>query len=234
MVYNWLEKLRPVLFPTRCRLCLAPGQPHLELCPACQQELPWLTHCCSRCALPLPAETSTTLCSNCQKRPLQLDSCEALFSYQPPVDRWIQRLKFHQDLNMARLLGELLALKRGQASSESRQIVIPVPLHRQRLAQRGYNQALEIIRPLRRLGYRVETGICQRLTPTRAQSDLPARARKDNVRFAFSTSKHLDDQKIILVDDVMTTGATLNELAGILKHAGASRVDAHVVARTVS
>ena len=134
---------------------------------------------------------------------------------------------------MARLLGELLALKRGPAASGSRQIVIPVPLHRQRLAERGYNQSLEIIRPLGRLGYRIETGICERVVPTRAQTDLSARARKDNVRFAFSIRKRLDDQEIILVDDVMTTGATLNELASILKHAGARRVDAHVLARTM-
>ena len=233
MVYNWTNKLQSLLFPPTCRLCLAPGQERLEICPDCHRELPWLTHSCSGCALPLPAESDASLCSNCQKRRLKLDSCRALFGYQPPVDQWIQRLKFRQDLSLARLLGELLAREVASPTPHSQPVLVPVPLHRKRLAERGYNQALEISRPLHRLGYRIDTDICHRIAATRAQTSLSAQARRANVRSAFSVKKRLQDKAIILVDDVMTTGATLDELAARLKQAGAERVDAWVIARTV-
>lgn len=135
---------------------------------------------------------------------------------------------------MAGLLGELLAQTTGPVSEHPRHLVIPVPLHRKRLAERGYNQAMEIVRPMRHKGYRIDTGTCRRVAPTRAQANLPARERRTNVRSAFSVNGRLDDQAIILVDDVMTTGATLDELAGRLKQAGARRVDAWVIARTLN
>ena len=232
MVNKWLKKLQSVLFPSTCRLCRAAGLPGLELCPACLAELPWLTHSCSRCALPLPQEAGITLCSDCIKMQPSVDACTALFNYRPPVDRWIQGLKFAQDLATARLLGELLAGKSASDSGERTAIVVPVPLHRKRLAERGYNQALEIARSLSANGYRLDPGCCQRHKPTSAQSDLPASARKANVRDAFSVSRCLQGCRVLLIDDVMTTGATLNELARTLKKAGAERVEARVIART--
>jgi len=161
-----------------------------------------------------------------------VDACTALFNYRPPVDRWIQGLKFAQDLATARLLGELLAGKSASDSGERTAIVVPVPLHRKRLAERGYNQALEIARSLSANGYRLDPGCCQRHKPTSAQSDLPASARKGNVHNAFSVSRRLEGRRVLLIDDVMTTGATLNELARTLKKAGAERVEARVIART--
>ena len=232
MVNKWLKKLQSVLFPSTCRLCRAAGLPGLELCPACLAELPWLAHSCSRCALPLPQEAGITLCSHCIKTQPSVDACTALFDYRPPVDRWIQDLKFAQDLATARLLGELLASKPASDRGEKTAIVVPVPLHRKRLAERGYNQALEIARSLPENGYRLDPGCCQRHKPTSAQSNLPASARKGNVRNAFSVSRRLEGRRVLLIDDVMTTGATLNELARTLKNAGAERVDAWVIART--
>jgi len=232
MVYKWIKKLQPVLFPSTCRLCRAAGLPGLELCPTCRAELPWIAHSCSRCALPLPLDAGITLCFNCINKQPSLDSCSALFAYRPPVDRWIQGLKFAQDLATARLLGELLAGKSASDSGERTAIVVPVPLHRKRLAERGYNQALEIARSLSANGYRLDPGCCQRHKPTSAQSDLPASARKGNVHNAFSVSRRLEGRRVLLIDDVMTTGATLNELARTLKKAGAERVEARVIART--
>jgi len=98
MVNKWLKKLQPVLFPSTCRLCRAAGLPGLELCSACLAELPWITHSCSRCGLPLPREADITLCFDCIKNQPSVDRCTALFAYRPPVDRWIQDLKFAQDL----------------------------------------------------------------------------------------------------------------------------------------
>jgi ComF family protein len=141
-------------------------------------------------------------------------------------------VKFAQDLATAHLLGELLAGKIPADSRKRPAIVLPVPLHRKRLSERGYNQALEIARSLSEKGYRLDPTCCRRHKATSAQSDLPAGARKGNVRNAFSVSRLMKESRVLLIDDVMTTGATLNELARTLKKAGAERVEAWVIART--
>lgn len=233
MVYKWLESIHSKLLPTTCRLCCAPGLPDMELCRHCRADLPWLTHTCPRCAVPMPAATGATICPKCQNRSTHptLDSCRALFEYRNPVDDWILAMKFHQDLAVARLLGALL-LETFPADPDGA-IVIPVPLHRKRLAERGYNQALEIARPLRKRGFPLDLNCCYRRRYTIAQSALPATSRGANLRGAFSTNGLLDGRRFILIDDVFTTGATLNELARTLKRSGAERVEAWVVARTV-
>ena len=233
MVYNCLKSLRSILYPSRCRLCLAPGLPARELCDDCCAELPWLSHTCPGCALPLPADSKPEHCAECQKRPPHLDHCAALFAYQRPVDHWIQAMKFHQDLTAARLLGELLAEAVPPDTAALPVRILPVPLHRRRLAQRGYNQAREIARPLLDRGMLLAKGKFRRDRATHAQSDLPARQRQANIRGAFSVAGQLEGRHILLIDDVMTTGATLNELARVLKHAGAARVEARVIARTL-
>jgi ComF family protein len=148
------------------------------------------------------------------------------------VDHWIQSAKFNQDLAMARLLGQLLASASTPADSDQCPTLLPVPLHPRRLAQRGYNQALELSRPLLAQGYRLAPRNCRRRRHTSPQADLPAPARQQNVRGIFQVTGNLHGQRILLVDDVMTTGATLNELAATLKAAGAASVTAWVVART--
>lgn len=233
MVYQWLEIIHTKMFPTTCRLCCAPGLPGLELCRHCREDLPWLTHTCTGCAVPMPAGTSAALCPKCQKQTEQpaLDRCQALFEYRNPVDSWILAMKFQQDLAVARLLGTLLL--ENFPLDPNGTSVLPVPLHRKRLAERGYNQALEIARPLRKLGYPLDLDCCYRKRYTTAQSALPATSRGANLRGAFSTTGPLHGRRFILIDDVFTTGVTLNELARTLKRSGAERVEAWVVARTV-
>ncbi len=183
--------------------------------------------------MPLPAEARATVCPRCQNTASAIDESRALFTYHPPVDGWIQRLKFDQDLAVGRLLGTLLAdLLSPDADAESVS-VLPVPLHRKRLSERGYNQAMEIARPLARYGYRIETRCCTRARDTGAQSGLSAASRKGNVRGAFLATQPLDGRRFILIDDVLTTGSTLNELARTLKKGGARSVQAWVVARAV-
>ncbi len=230
---HFREKLQQILITTRCRLCRAPGLPGLELCAECRRELPWLGHACRGCALPLPRGTSATHCPDCQKGTSSLDGCDALFSYGSPVDQWIQGLKFHQDLGAARLFGRLLADSLPAAEPEPSISVVPVPLHRKRLSERGYNQALEIARPLSRLGYQLDLRACRRHKATASQSGLAANDRWGNMRAAFTVTQALHKRHFILVDDVLTTGATLNSLARALKDAGAQRVEARVIARTV-
>lgn len=233
MGYTWLQSVQTRLFPPQCRLCLAPGCGGLELCGGCKADLPWLPAGCPRCALPLAPEAAAGgICPSCRDAPPALDRCFALFSYQPPVDQWIQALKFGRDLAAGRLMGQLLAAH-VPARPESNARLLPVPLHPGRLRQRGYNQSREIARPLLRKGWQACRADCRRTRHTAAQSALPAGRRRQNLRGAFSVRTDLSGIHIVLVDDVMTTGATLNELALALKAAGAERVDAWVTARAL-
>jgi ComF family protein len=233
MVYNWLDNIRNRLFPAQCRLCLAAGAQGQDLCEGCLAELPWLGSTCRTCALPLGGEFSNQ-CARCTKTPPALDACHALFAYQSPIDDWIHALKFRQELSIARLLGDMLSKHASIASRTDRLRVLPVPLHPRRLAQRGYNQAKELARPLLKAGYLATRCDCRRVRHTEAQSTLDRKQRGRNLRGIFSASASLENQQLLLVDDVMTTGATLNELATELKRAGAGRVEAIVVARTLS
>ena len=225
--------LASCLFPVQCRLCRNPGQPGIGLCAHCLRELPWLGRGCQRCSRPLPPESDSDICASCLQHPRWLNQCSAVFIYQPPIDNWIHALKFRQQLGNARLLGTLLARHMQDPVPEEPVTVLPVPLHRKRLAERGYNQSLEIAATLRRKGYLLDPACCRRNRPTAAQSDLPAAARKRNIVGAFETTRSVNGEKFLLIDDVMTTGTTLEELARTLKRAGAARVQARVIARTV-
>ena len=230
MVYNWLNTALDWLFPATCRLCLAPGADQLELCHGCLADLPRIAHPCQHCARPLPKDAGA-VCGRCQHRPPAFDRCNALFRYQYPVDSLVKRIKFQQDLALLGSLGKLLSLKM-QEQDCLPDLLVPVPLHRRRLAERGYNQALELARVCAAdnrlaLDYR----LCKRVRATAAQSGLPARQRRQNIQGAFVVNRQLTNRHIALVDDVLTTGSTLGELAAVLKKAGARRVDAWVIAR---
>ena len=233
MVYNWLDNTRNRLFPAQCRLCLAPGAQGRDLCEGCRAELPWIGNTCRTCALPIGGEFSDR-CASCLKNPPALDACHALFAYQSPIDDWIQALKFRQDLAVARLLGNMLSKHASITSRIDKLEVLPVPLHPRRLAQRGYNQAKELARPLLKAGNPATRCECRRVRHTEPQSTLDKKQRSRNLRGIFRVTASLENQQLLLVDDVMTTGATLNELATELKRVGASRVEAIVVARTIA
>ena len=231
IVYKWLHYAQRAIFPPQCRLCLAPCASQLSLCEDCRDELPWLTTTCNRCALPFAGADGKDTCPACLAHPPILDSCYALFSYQPPLDQWIHALKFGRDLAVARLLGQLLVERLPPPNAHTH--VLAVPLHPRRLRQRGYNQAAEIARPLLHRGWPSSDCSCYRKRHTQAQSALPARDRRGNLHGAFAVRRQLQGENILLIDDVMTTGATLNEVAGVLKDAGAGRVDARVIARAL-
>lgn len=176
-------------------------------------------------AAPAPA------CGMCLRQPPPLTETHAVFAYGPPLDRLLPRLKFHQDLAAGRVLAGLMA---GVLADVARpQALIPLPLHRARLRRRGYDQALELARPLARgLGLPLVETALFRQRETAPQSRLDAAARRRNLRDAFAVRPEADlPAHIVLVDDVMTTGATLHAAAQALRRAGAVRVDAWVCAR---
>lgn len=161
------------------------------------------------------------------------DATIAAFAYAFPADVLVRGLKFDGELALAPFLAEALSSELGTALLEPVDLVIPVPLHDSRLRQRGFNQSMEIARGLgRKLDVIVLPDLCVRVRETVAQFELPWKERRDNVRDAFSCRRAVDGKRIAVVDDVMTTGATLNEIATTLKKFGAARVVNWVVART--
>ncbi|MBD9370812.1 ComF family protein [Xanthomonas sp. XNM01] len=221
------------LLPRRCLVCDEAGDAGRDLCEACRQALPVLRSACRRCALPLPLPG---VCGHCQRHPPALDAAHAAFLYAPPLDRLLPRLKFHRDLPAGRLLSGLMI--EAFAGLPRPQALVPVPLHRARLRRRGYDQALELARPLAR-AFDVpllRNGLV-RTRATSAQSDLDAPDRRRNLRGAFALGRDLVHaapilpDHVVLVDDVMTTGSTLEAAARVLRLSGVHRVDAWVCAR---
>ncbi len=230
MVNKWINYIQTQLLPPRCVLCGDPGSQGIDLCHNCLTDLPRNEHSCPTCALPLPAESSKWQCGACQKKPPAYDSCFAPLHYQYPVDHLLTRLKFHQKLSHARLLGTLMT--RWLPRSLRPELLIPVPLHPARLRERGYNQALELARPIaRQLQLPINTQICRRTRATAAQSELNTGQRHKNMRNAFIVTGKFRTKHVVIIDDVVTTGHTINELARALRQAGAERIDVWAAAR---
>lgn len=217
------------LLPQDCLLCAAPAGDAL-LCGPCATGLPRLAgQLCPVCAVPVPAANS---CGNCQTRSPHFDATAAAFRYGFPVDRLVQALKYEQRLPLAAWFADAL-LAHGPPSGQH-DLLLALPLAPRRLAERGFNQALEIARPLARaLGLPLALDLCVRAFDAPPQASLPWQARQRNVRGAFEVRRDLSGLSVLVVDDVMTTGASLNELARTLKKHGAARVVNWVAVRTV-
>ncbi|MEJ2059861.1 MAG: ComF family protein [Gammaproteobacteria bacterium] len=225
------DRLLDVLYPPRCLVCGQGGVPGRDLCLACAAELPWQGHACTHCALPLPAGSSER-CGRCQRRRPAFDSARAVFEYRPPLDSLLPRLKYGARLSHGRLLGQLMAERLAPGLEMRPDCVLPVPLHRRRLTERGFNQALELARPVARaLGVPLAMDGVRRVRSTPPQVGLAAKARRANLRGAFELRSGFRPAHVLIVDDVMTTGATVDELARVLKRAGVRRVDVWACAR---
>jgi ComF family protein len=216
------------LFALRCLVCGEAGAHGRDLCAACHAALPWQGPACRRCALPMPQAGT---CGHCLQQPPPLQEAHAVFDYAFPLDRLLPRLKFHGDFAAGRVLAQAMADR--VAVLPRPDAIVPIPLHRTRLRQRGYDQALELAKPLAhalRLPLRADA--LQRRKTTSAQSRLDAAARQRNLRDAFAgVDRTRLPAYVVLVDDVMTTGATLHAAARALRDAGVERVDAWVCAR---
>jgi ComF family protein len=217
------------LFAGTCYLCR--GDSQAILCAQCDADLPPLARPrCPQCALPSSAGKR---CGRCLAEPPAFDATTAVFAYAFPADILVQGLKFRGELALAPLLADALHGELAASRPEPVDWLVPVPLHEVRLRQRGYNQSMEIARALAALtGVPVAPDLCIRVRDTAAQLELPWKERRDNVRGAFSCRRELQDKRIALVDDVMTTGSTLNEVAATLRKFGAARVVNWVVVRT--
>ncbi len=216
------------LLPQDCYVC-GQGSGDRLVCTACEADLPHLAGpLCPICALPA---ADGTLCGACQMAPPHFDATSAVFRYAFPVEHLVQGLKYRHRLPLAGWLADALVRRIGSAGVDC---ILPLPLSAQRMRERGFNQAQEIARPLaRQLGLPLVSDACARVLDTAPQASLPWKARQANIRNAFECRIDLTGKAIAVIDDVMTTGATLNEFARMLKLHGAARVENWVAARTL-
>lgn len=215
------------LLPNRCLCCGAAASE--ILCSACITALPRLPPAvCPRCAEP---GTAGQPCADCLRQAPEFSACSAPFSYTFPVDRLIQALKYAHRLALAPWFARQIAVLL-EASTFDR--IMPLPLHPQRLRERGFNQAQEMARQLAAdFGVRLDSHSLQRIRRTATQAELPLNARAANVRGAFACMDDLNGQRVLLLDDVLTSGATANECARVLRLHGATSVHVAVVARAL-
>lgn len=227
---DWLAVARDAvataIFPQQCFACGAASGSDV-LCSVCLAELPGKGDArCPVCAIGQPLGE---ICGACLREAPPFDATWAVLDYGFPVDRLIQALKYGHRLSTSRLFVDLMAA----VPVPEADIVLPMPLHPARLRERGFNQAAELARSLaQRWGLPVLLDGVVRDFDTTPQASLPWKARVANIRGAFRVTAPLAGKRVVVIDDVMTTGATLTEFARALKAAGAERVENRVVART--
>jgi len=237
----WALAALDLVFPALCPACEAPLGPGRRdpLCGACWSGIERLEPpVCDRCGVPLGAGASretrsadSTTCPGCRADPPEFDGARGAGLYAGPLRHALHALKFRGKRSLARPLAELVreqcaaALRGGEA-------LVPVPLARTRLSERGFNQAELIADRLGALlGLPVRRRWLVRVRETAPQTELSAADRATNVEGAFAASSSVAGRRVIVVDDVLTTGATCRECARALRAAGARRIDVVTVAR---
>ena len=221
-----------------CLLCDTPTSENTLVCKDCFVDFPQIKNACYQCALPLHqyAESSqkTQICGNCLNQPPSFDYTLAAFLYAQPLDYLIRQFKFSAQLVTGHALAKLMLKVIDTDVTGTPESIIPVPLHRNKLKSRGYNQAQELAHPIAKsLNINADLITCARIKDTQAQSGLTKKERIKNVKNAFELNRSISAEHVILLDDIMTTGNTLNELAKQLKKAGVKTVGIWVCARAV-
>jgi ComF family protein len=236
---NWLKNNQKLkfnalfqhLFQQHCVLCTALTKNEHCICQACIDDLPLASDtCCPQCGLSSQGE----VCGRCLKQPPHFDSTKALFTYTFPADALLQHYKYSHALYLSETLATLFSENLLNTTCD---VIIPMPLHPTRLKERGFNQSLEVAKVVStQMNIPVDSKSCIRIKNTAPQASLPLKERLKNMRGAFEIKQnliqnHLKGKHIAIIDDVMTTGTSLNELAKTLKQAGAKQVDCWVIAR---
>lgn len=224
----------------------------LALCEACEAELPWQPPSCSRCGLWQADQIADTrmvnayiqpfVCMNCQYTPPTFDHCTSVFAYEAPVSTMIKKFKEHAGFTEARCLAYLLqsAFRQHYAEQEipPPAFLLPVPLHTGRLRTRGFNQSAILANALsNRSGIPVLHRVCQRRASAHTQRGLNASARQENMRRVFMAGREIaqiSQQHVAIIDDVVTTTATVSAMSDVLRSHGAAKIDIWCIARANS
>ena len=237
MVNEWISFNQSRFLPQHCELCGGRSDLNALICDGCLKDLPILSAACEQCGIQLDEHQDSKLCGACQSDPPSFALTRCLFTYQYPVDRLVQRFKFGEQLILARLFGELMGRSMRAYYAESEyfpQGLLPVPLHPNRLRERGFNQAFELAKFCKMTsGIPILDNCCVRVKDTSHQPGLSRAARRTNLRGAFKiTSTHVP-KRIALIDDVLTTGTTCETLSQALIKAGVESVHLWCIARAV-
>lgn len=219
-------------FIVRCTLCDGPGSP---LCSSCRGDLPWIDSACRGCGLPLPAGANQLHCGACLETPSLFQQVVAPFYYATPVRQWITGFKHQSQLHSGHLLGQLLleTLQDHYLDTPLPEAILPIPLHWKRLLWRGYNQSAELGKLLaRHLGIPCRTDLLKRVRSTPSQQGSGREQRQRNLQRAFVVPSPIPFQRIALLDDVVTTGATVQTAARVLLLNGAQEIHLWTIART--
>ena len=242
------NQLFEFIYPPRCLCCgnlseknkhsltynaLVVNHNSRDLCKVCEERLPWIVNACQQCALPLPDDAEGgVLCGRCLKKTPYYDDSISLFSFKDTTVQLIHLLKFHEKLAAARLLGDLLSVTMVREHIDKPDCLLPVPLYKKRLKERGFNQSIELARSLQKT-WRVplDTHSVVRIRNTQSQVELDAKQRRKNIKGAFKVISTFNYKHVAIVDDVVTTMSTVNELARALKQHGVKRVSVYSIAR---
>lgn len=226
--YSIAQRLR---LPTICTLCNQYHRGTFAVCMPCHDLFIPLGPACIHCAQPLPDPTFL-ICGHCCKKKPAVDHTITGYVFKEPLRSLLHVFKYQEGLYLSTLFANLILNSLPESAMET-ECLIPVPMHRQRLRQRGFNQAAELVKHLgHRLKIPYDLSRCKKIINTAPQASLDAHQRRKNLRHAFSIPR-LPYQHVTIVDDLITTGSTCNELAQIFKAQGIARVDVWCCARVI-
>ena len=226
----WIKKFLYAFLPGTCILCESPSHRTLDLCTSCELELPWLNNQCLLCGIPLPE--GNAICGKCLLIKPAFTRCYSAFIYEYPIDRLILEFKTNHKLAIGKILATLLAESFPEGFTPP-DLLIPIPLHKSSYRKRGFNQSIEIAEVLSDTwSIPIDTRNCRRITRTLEQKSLHADDRIRNMRGAFTIDESYNGQRIAIVDDVVTTGATVSEFARLIMSEGAGSAEVICLART--
>lgn len=218
--------------PSICLFCNQFHKSALAVCAECTTYIKPLGPACQQCAYPLP-DDNYLICGKCIKKPPAFDKAIIAYRFEEPLRSLLHRFKYNNSLYLANFLSQLM-LNAFQNAATTTQCLIPVPMHPLRLRSRGFNQAAVLTKLLaRNLNLPYDLKSCQKVHNTLPQASLGSKERKTNLHKAFKVER-IPYQHITLIDDLLTTGYTANEIALTLKKSGVEKVDIWCCARAVS
>lgn len=233
-MHRYLRIATELLFPPICTICSNPADSETFLCNNCKTQIVKLNSCCTICSEPFNFESNNNLiCGKCQLQPPYFDSSFAPFIYEKTIQDLITKLKFSRHLPSATTLTRLFIDELNKTNISKPQALLCVPLEKSKMRSRGFNQVTEIFTPIAKdLGIPLLKNYCKKTKHTETQSTLNAKKRNKNIMDAFSLKQLPQLDYVTIVDDVITTGATANTIAKLLKNGGVTHVDVWACART--
>ena len=231
-----LRLLSELIFPSLCLLCSHPAETKMPLCSRCLEKLEWLRdNCCQICGLGFAPTSPAHLCGKCQLKPPSYHLARAVVKFEEPAVEIVHRFKYQREFAfLAWMSDEMARVYQEQFAPLDFDLIIPVPLHWQRLLKRGYNQSQLLARFLaKKINLPLASSVLVRTQNTPPQVGLSRNQREKNLKKAFLVKKPswIQGKKVLLIDDVITTGATIQEASKTLKRAGAELVGVLAFAR---